>query len=77
MLGQERDRPAGDDGDDAETRHETREDVERAGEGRGFVRLQDDLGEGAVVVDDDPGGRRRGAEQRQCPFDGWVQRGRR
>ena len=76
-LDEKGDRPARHDGDDAETRRQAHEHVGSTGEWWCLVGVRDDLRQRAVVVDDDPGcGRPRGKE-RQCPFDGGVQCGRR
>jgi hypothetical protein len=49
------------------------ENAGRFGEWDRFARVRDDLGESAVVVDDDPRGGRPRAERRDDPLGGRVQ----
>ena len=63
LRDEERDRPARDDRDDAELRGEAFEHGDRAGKRGCLVGIRDDLGERAVVVDDDSRRGRLRAEQ--------------
>ena len=76
-LDEKGDRPARNDGDDAETCRQAREHVDGTGEWWRLVGVRDDLRKRAVVVDDDPGRGRLRGQKRQCPLDGRVQCGRR
>jgi hypothetical protein len=74
---EERNRPARDDRDDAVGRGQPLEDRRRARQRESIVGIRDDLSEGSVVIDDDPRRGRLRRQERQRPFDGRVQCGRR